>query len=97
MQSMHAVYACFAYIIMRVNEVLDTLSIRTGSALGRHSEGHAFDPHWLQQVLRFVGRIAPCDTWSSWGTALCRVGCATSQLDLPSLMPLFVAGCGCGQ
>ena len=25
---------------------------------------------------------------------MCRVGGATSQLDLPSLMPLSVAGCG---
>ena len=32
--------------------------------------------------------------WSSGGTALCRVGGATSQLDLPSLTPLSVAGCG---
>ena len=28
------------------------------------------------------------------GTALCRVGGETSQLDLPSLTPLSVAGCG---
>ena len=28
------------------------------------------------------------------GTALCRVGGATSQLDLPSLTPLSVTGCG---
>ena len=35
-------------------------------------------------------RIALC----SGGTALCRVGGATSQLDLPSLTPLSVAGCG---
>ena len=39
-------------------------------------------------------RIAVCNTWSSGGTALCRVGGATSQLDLPSLTPLSVAGCG---
>ena len=28
------------------------------------------------------------------GTALCRVEGETSQLDLPSLTPLYVAGCG---
>ena len=28
------------------------------------------------------------------GTALCRVGGATSQLNLPSLTPLSVSGCG---
>ena len=39
-------------------------------------------------------RTAVCNTWSSGGTALCRVGGATSQLDLPSLAPLSVAGCG---
>ena len=38
--------------------------------------------------------IAVCNTWSSGGTAMCRVGGATSQLDLPSLTPLSVAGCG---
>ena len=35
-----------------------------------------------------------CNTWSSGGTALCRVGGATSQLDLPSLTPLSVGDCG---
>ena len=39
-------------------------------------------------------RIAVCNTWSSGGTALCRVGGATSQLNLPSLTPLSVADCG---
>ena len=34
------------------------------------------------------------NTWSSGGTALCRVGGAISQLDLPSMTPLSVAGCG---
>ena len=38
--------------------------------------------------------IAVCNTWSSGGTAPCRVGGATSQLDLPFLTPLSVAGCG---
>ena len=31
---------------------------------------------------------------AQWGTTLCRVGGATSQLDLPSLTPLSIAGCG---
>ena len=45
-------------------------------------------------VICSPARIAVCNTWSSGGTALCRVGGATSQLDLPSLTPLSVAGCG---
>ena len=38
--------------------------------------------------------FAPCDTWSSWCTALRRVGVTASKVDLPSLMPLAVAVCG---
>ena len=45
-------------------------------------------------VICSPARIAVCNTWSSGGTALCRVGGATGQLDLPSLTPLSVAGCG---
>ena len=45
-------------------------------------------------VICSPARIAVCNTWSSGDTALCRVGGATSQLDLPSLTPLFVAGFG---
>ena len=47
-------------------------------------------------VICSPARIAVCNTntWSSERTALCRVGGATSQLDLPSLTPLSVAGCG---
>ena len=45
-------------------------------------------------VICSPARIAVCNTWSSGGTTLCRVGGATSQLDLPSLMPLSIAGCG---
>ena len=48
----------------------------------------------VQHVLWFAARIAVCNTWSSGGTALCRVGGATSQLDLPCLTPLSVAGYG---
>ena len=42
----------------------------------------------------FAARIELCNTWSSGGTPLCRVGGATTQLDLPSLTPLSVASCG---
>ena len=45
-------------------------------------------------VICSPARIAVCNTWSSGGTALCRVVGATSQLDLPSMTPLSVAGCG---
>ena len=45
-------------------------------------------------VICSPARIAVCNTWSSGGTALCRVEGATSQLDLLSLTPLSVAGCG---
>ena len=45
-------------------------------------------------VICSPARIAVCNTRSSGGTALCRVGGATSQLALPSLTPLSVAGCG---
>ena len=45
-------------------------------------------------VICSPARIAVCNTWSSGATALCRVGGATSQFDLPSLTPLSVAGCG---
>ena len=48
----------------------------------------------VQQVLWFSARIAVCNTRSSGGTALCRVGGATSQLDQPSLTPLSVAVVG---
>ena len=59
-----------------------------------HSEDHTFAADSVQQVLWFAACIAVCNTWSSGGTALCRVWGATSQLDLPSLTPLSVAGCG---
>ena len=47
----------------------------------------------ISLVICSPARIAVCNTWSSGGTALCRVGVRTSQLDLPSLTPLSVAGC----
>ena len=49
-------------------------------------------------VICSPARIAVCNTGSSGGTACGaqggRVGGAPSQLDLPSLTPLSVAGCG---
>ena len=45
-------------------------------------------------VICSPARIAVCNTLSSGGNAQCRVGGATSQLDLQSLTPLSVAGCG---
>ena len=49
---------------------------------------------FLKEQLPSPARIAVCNTWSSRGTALCRVEGATSQLDLLFLTPLSVAGCG---
>ena len=70
------------------------LSDRTCSALVWHSEGRTFAADSVQQVLWFAARIAVRNKWSSGDTALCRVGGAASQLDLPSLTPLSIAGCG---
>ena len=73
----------------------ETLSGRTGSALVWHSEGRTIEARSVQcLVICSPARIAVCNTWNSGGTALCRVGGATSQLDLPSQTPLSVAGCG---
>ena len=54
---------------------------------------------WLSAaslVICSPASIAVCNTWSSGGTALCRVGGATSQFCGWShqLRPLSVAGCG---
>ena len=70
------------------------MSGRTGSALVWHSEvarsrltrcskSCDLQPA-LQCAIRGAQGVLPCVGW----------GCATSQLDLPSLMPLSVAGCG---
>ena len=75
-----------------IHNYIYILSGSTGSALVWHC-GRVFESRHVHQVLRFVGR-APCNTWSSGGTAYMRVGDATNQLDLPSLTPLSVAGCG---
>ena len=47
---------------------MDTLSSRTGSALVWHTCGRAFESRLVQQVLRFVAALTPCNTWSSGGT-----------------------------
>ena len=71
-----------------------TLSGRTGNVLVWHSEvAHSRLTQCskscdLQPALQCAIRGA------LGGTALCRVGGATSQLNLPSLTPLSVAGCG---
>ena len=70
-----------------------TLSGHTGRALVWHSEDRTFAADSAQQVLWFAALITVCNSWSSGGTALCRVGGATSQLNLSSLTPLSVAGC----
>ena len=88
--SNHCLFSELPSAVQRAN----ILSGRTDSAFGWHYEGRTFDPYSLQQVLRFVASIAPCNTWSSGGTALCRVGAATSPLDLSSLTLLSVACCG---
>ena len=77
---------------MRVKSV-STLSGRTGGALVWHTRGSEFEPRFLQQFLRLYSAFTPCNMWSSGGTAH-EGGGETSQLDLPSLTPLYVAGCG---
>ena len=62
--------------------------------IGLAFRSRTFAADSVQQVMWFAARIAVCNTWSSGGIALCRVGGATSQLDLPSLTPLSIAGCG---
>ena len=52
-------------------------SDRTGSALVWHSEGRTLAADSVQQVLIVIcspARIAVCNTWSSGGIDLCRVG-----------------------
>ena len=63
------------------------LSGHTGSALVWHTQGRAFS-------FRIVASIYTVPYVEPGSTALCRVGVTASQLDLPSLTPLSVAGCG---
>ena len=71
------------------------LSGGTASALAWHTQRRVFAPRLLQQVLvicspylhlaiRGAQEVLPCVEW----------GVTASQLDLPSLTPLFLAGCG---
>ena len=53
-----------------------------------------YAPHWLQQVLRFVPRMCAEQYVELKGVPCVAWGVATSQLDLPSLTALSVAGCG---
>ena len=69
-----------------------TLSGRTGSAMVWYSKGRRFAPPQCSKSCDLLpSPHCSLHTWSSGGTALCRVGGATSQLDLPSLTPLSVA------
>ena len=69
-----------------------TLSVRAGSALVRHSK---VARSRLTECSKSCDMLpaSMCNTWSSGGTALCKGGGVTSQLDLPCLTPLSVAGC----
>ena len=63
-----------------------TLSGRIGKVVASHAEGHRVDSGLkLHQFILCTRRS---------GVLPIRVGAATSQLDLPSLTPLSVAGCG---
>ena len=91
-------YYCYYYLIQSYYcyyiIIFYTLSGRTGSALVWHSEvagsrltqcNKSCDlQHALQCAIRGAQGVLPCV--ECWG--------ATSQLDLPSLTPLTVAGCG---
>ena len=64
--------------------------------LAWHIKGRVSSPRLLQQVLRFVARIYMHRAIRGAQEALPCVGCGAtaSQLDLQSLQPLSVAGCG---
>ena len=64
-----------------------TLRGRTGSALAWHTNRRVFAPRLLQQVLRFVTPIYTVQYVELRGVT-------ATQLDLPSLTLLSVAGCG---
>ena len=68
-------------------------TIVAGSALVWHTRGRVFESRLVQQVLRFVGSVNSAQYVELRVTAHDGGG-ATSQLDLPSLAPLSVAGCG---
>ena len=66
--------------------IVYTLSSRIGKVVASHAEGRRVDSR--QRLHRFI----LCTSRS--GSSAMRVGGATSQINLPSLMPLSVAGCG---
>ena len=93
---------CDINFLVYLSNFLVYLRGRTASALAWHSDGRAHIdsmvapslPSGCSKSCDLWPAFAPCSTWSSEGTALCRVGVTDSQLDLPSLTPLFEAGCG---
>ena len=69
---------------------------RTCTSMVWHFEGRTFAANSVQQVLWFAAQPAlQCAIRGAQGVLPCvGWGGATSQLDLPSLTPLSVAGCG---
>ena len=71
---------------LRIISVLHTLSGRIGKVVASHAAVARSIPAevaLIYTIPRGAQVVLPM-----------RVGCATSQLDIPSLTPLFVAGCG---
>ena len=65
-----------------------TLSGRIGKVVASHADGCKIESLlWLSCTYLYYARGAQ-------GVLPMRVGGATSQLDLPSLTPLSIAGCG---
>ena len=73
--------------------IVTKVSAQAVSTLVWHTHGHLFVPWLLQQVFRFVGRVYTAIRGPQ-GVLPMRVGSVASQLDLPSLTPLSIAGCG---
>ena len=73
---------------MSTHDVLSTLSGRIGQVVASHAEGCKIESRlWLSCTDLYYARDAQ-------GLLLMRVRDAPSQLELPSLTPLSVAGCG---
>ena len=68
------------------------LSVRPLTVAAQATQGWAGIPKVERSILTRCSNS--CDLWRSGGTALCTVVGVTSQLNLLSLTPLFVAGCG---
>ena len=77
-----------------------TTSGSTGSTLALHSDGRSFASLWLLKSCDLWPSFAPCNTWSSGGTALCRVGSNGQSIESTlsgrsvAGWPLSVASCG---